>query len=163
MHDLPRIRWDQRAGPARNARRELPALAAAWFAYVRQTLAAHPSPAELHRVRLSTKQLRYTLELFRPCYGTSLDARLEALREVQQALGDLNDSVASRVLLKQSMGASAQRARVDQFLDRRARRQAGQFRKNWSEVFDAAGREQWFTDYLSRYARVPRKRAANPR
>ena len=156
VHELPRIRWDERAGPARNARRELPALAAAWFAYVRETLASNPPLAGLHPVRLATKRLRYTLELFRPCYGPGLDVRLEALRQVQQALGDLNDSVASRALLQASMPRSAQGAHVNHFLDHRAHRQAGQFRKSWSEVFDAPGREPWFTGYLSRRARAPR-------
>ena len=163
MRELPRIKWDERAGPARNARRELPALAAAWFAYVREIIAAEPPLAGLHRVRLATKHLRYTLELFRPCYGPGLDARLEALRELQQSLGDLNDSVASRALLKPSLGTLAQGARVDRFLDQRARRQAGQFRKYWSEIFDAPGREQWFTVYLSRHARAPGRSGARTR
>jgi len=157
MHEFPHIAWDERAGPASNARRKLPALASAWFAYVRKTLAADPPLAGLHPVRLATKRFRYTLELFRPCYGPGLDARLEALRQVQQSLGDLNDSVASRALLKPAMVRSSQGAGVDGFLDQRALGQAAQFRKSWSEVFDAPGREQWFTNYLSRHARPPRK------
>jgi CHAD domain-containing protein len=156
MQKKAHIEWDERAGPISNARRELPALAADYFAYVREVLAHRTPPAELHRVRLATKRLRYTLELFRDCYGPGLEARLEALRKVQQALGDLNDSVASRELLKKAMGSPAQSARVDKFLEQRAREQARQFRQHWAEVFDAEGREQWFAGYLSRNARTPR-------
>ena len=157
MPKTPNIEWDERAGPIPNARRELPPLAAAYFAYVREVLADRSSPAELHCVRLATKRLRYTLELFRDCYGPGLEDRLEALRQVQQALGDLNDSVASRELLKKSMGSPAQGARVDKFLEQRARQQARQFRQHWTEVFDAHGRERWFAGYLRRPARAPRK------
>lgn len=157
MPKIAHLEWDEQAGPIPNTRRELPALAAAYFAYVRDVLADRPPPAELHRVRLATKRLRYTLELFRDCYGPGLEARLEALRKVQQALGDLNDSVASRELLKKAMGSSAQSARVDKFLEQRARQQARQFRQHWTEIFDAQDREQWFAGYLSRNARAPHK------
>lgn len=157
MHEMPQIEWGFRTGPAHQAGRELPSLVAAYFAYVREVLAQDPPPAELHRLRLATKRLRYTLELFRDCYGPGLEVRLRALQEVQQALGDLNDSVASRTLLKRALGSSPQGARIDKFLASRAQKQALQFRNHWVEVFDRAGREEWFAGYLSRNAQSPRK------
>jgi CHAD domain-containing protein len=111
-------RWDDRAGAAANARRELPRLAASYFARVRELLAEEPSPSKLHRLRLATKRLRYTLELFRPCYGPGLETRLAALRRVQQLLGEVNDSGAAGRLLSKSMSAaSPQRARILRFLE----------------------------------------------
>jgi CHAD domain-containing protein len=146
--------WDQKASAGANARAELPALVAQYFALVRKLLAKNPSPPELHRLRLATKRLRYTLELFRPCYGPGLEARIAGLRELQQLLGEVNDSSAARRLLAEAMRESAQRARVETFLDERAAEKAQDFRKHWVEVFDAAGREQWWTGYLERQARM---------
>ena len=84
-------RWDARTAAAANARRELPRLVAAYFARVRELLADNPPPAKLHAIRLETKRMRYTLELFRPCYGPGMDTRLAALRHIQQLLGEVND------------------------------------------------------------------------
>ena len=90
-----------------------------------------PHSRRLHRLRLATKRLRYTLELFRPCYGPGLEARLEELRKVQQRLGELNDCVAAWNLLSKGMGRSSARARVGKFLRGRARQQAKDFRDEW--------------------------------
>jgi CHAD domain-containing protein len=143
---LYRARWDERADAAANARRELPLLATDYFARARKLLAEDPPPAKLHALRLDTKRLRYTLELFRPCYGPGLEARLEALRRVQQLLGEVNDSVATATLLPQG-------ARGRRFLENRAETQAQEFRKHWAEAMDAPGQVERWTAYLSRNAR----------
>jgi len=111
-----------------NARSELPKRAADYFAEVRKTLAENPTLAELHRVRLATKRLRYTLELFRPCYGPGLETRLAALRAIQQLLGEVNDSVSAAKLLPKSMrarnmwsGAVKRRPRSSEALERGVR------------------------------------------
>jgi len=159
MSKLPQARWDERAGAAANGRRELPQLAAGYFAQIRTLLADDPSPVKLHRVRLLTKRLRYTLELFRPCYGPGLEPRLAALHRIQQSLGEVNDSAAAGRLVSKSMSAaSPQRARILRFLDERAAAKAEEFRKDWSEVFDAPGQERWWTTYLARHARTPGRR-----
>jgi CHAD domain-containing protein len=159
MSKLHQVGWDERAGAATNARRELPQLAASYFARVRALLADDPSAAYLHRVRLLTKRLRYTLELFRPCYGPGLETRLAALHRIQQSLGEVNDSAAAGRLLSKSMSAaSPQRARLLRFLEERATVKAQEFRKDWAEVFDAPGQEHWWTTYLARHARTPGRR-----
>ena len=159
MSKLHPVAWDERAGAAVNARRELPRLAASYFAQVRALLAEAPSAAKLHRVRLLTKRLRYTLELFRPCYGPGLETRLASLHRIQQSLGEVNDSAAAGRLLSKSMStASPQRARLLRFLEERAAIKAQEFRKDWAEVFDAPGQESWWTTYLARHARTPGRR-----
>jgi CHAD domain-containing protein len=159
MSKLHQVAWDERAGATANARRELPRLAASYFAQVRALLANDPSPAKLHRLRLLTKRLRFTLELFRPCYGPGLETRLAALRRIQQSLGEVNDSTAAARLISKSMStASPQRARVLQHLEERAAVKAQEFRKDWAEVFDAPGQEIWWTTYLARHARTPGRR-----
>jgi CHAD domain-containing protein len=160
MSKLHQVAWDERAGATANARRELPRLAASYFAQVRALLANDPSPAKLHRLRLLTKRLRFTLELFRPCYGPGLETRLAALRRIQQSLGEVNDSTAAARLISKSMStASPQRARVLRYLEERAAVKAQEFRKDWAEVFDAPGQEIWWTTYLARHARTPGRRA----
>ena len=95
-----RIEWDEKAGVLPNARRELPRLVAAYFSRVREVLAEDGSPRKLHRLRLASKRLRYTLELFRPCYPAGLEERLDALKKLQDWLGEVNDAVASARLLR---------------------------------------------------------------
>ena len=148
MSKRKRATWEAGAGAAANARRELPRLAADYFAGVRKTLAEDPTLPELHRVRLATKRLRYTLELFRPCYGPGLETRLAALRFIQQLLGEVNDCVSAGKLLPKSM-------RAHEYVQRRGEAKAGEFRKHWAEVFDAPGQESRWTAFLGR---KPRKR-----
>jgi CHAD domain-containing protein len=143
---LYRAKWDERTDAAANARRELPRLAADYFARARKLLAEDPPPAKLHALRLDTKRLRYTLELFRPCYGPGLEARLQSLRRVQQLLGEVNDSVATAALLPKG-------ARGRRFLENRAETQAQDFRKHWAETMDAPGQVERWTAYLARNAR----------
>ena len=159
MNKPPRIRWDTRIPPDVNARRHLPQLVADYFAQGRALLANHPQPAELHALRLATKRLRYTLELFRPCYGPGLSTRIAALRELQQLLGEINDTTAAARTLHAVMnGNSPERARIDGFLRRQGEAKAARFYKQWREVFDAPGQEQWWTSYLARRSRQPEKR-----
>jgi CHAD domain-containing protein len=160
MSKLHRANWDERAGGTANARRELPQLAASYFARVRALLADDPSAAKLHRLRLLTKRLRYTLELFRPCYGPGLETRLAALHRIQQLLGEVNDCAAAGRLLSKSLStASPQRAHILRFLEERAAVKAQEFRTDWAGVFDAPGQESWWTTYLARHARAPGRRA----
>jgi CHAD domain-containing protein len=151
-------RWDARAAAAANARRELPRLVAAYFARVRALLADHPPPAKLHAIRLETKRLRYTLELFRPCYGPGLDTRLAALRHIQQLLGEVNDCSTTERWIDHAMKPSPQRVRIAKFLATRAAAQAQVFHAAWTSVFDAPGQELWWTRYLARHARTPARR-----
>ena len=53
---------------------------------------------DLHRFRLATKHLRYTMELFAPVYGRAVAARLDVLKRVQTHLGKVNDCDTARSL-----------------------------------------------------------------
>ena len=141
-----RTGWNEREDATANARRELPRLAAEYFARVRRVLEKEPSPEKLHRLRLATKRLRYTLELFRPCYGPGLETRLAALRDIQQSLGEVNDCIATARMLPKSAPARA-------WLDRRTSAKAEEFRKRWAQEFGAPGQESRWTAYLSRNVR----------
>ena len=158
MANKNKIKWQVDAGAVQNARARLPKLARAYVAEMRKGLADDPTPAELHRLRLASKHFRYTLELFRPCYAAGLEERIEALKQVQDLLGDCNDAVASQpridAVLRRNREAK-QRMRI--YLKDLAAAKAAAFRKHWTDVFDAEGREEWWTGYLARNARPPVK------
>lgn len=157
MGKADQIRWDERAGAAANARRHLPLLVSRYFTEIRRLLAEDPPPAKLHPLRLETKRFRYTLELFRACYGPGFETRVAGLRRIQQALGDVNDGTATWRLLETKMKHSPQRVRMERFLAERAAHQAQAFRKEWA-AFDAPGQEQRWVTYLARNARTPAKK-----
>jgi CHAD domain-containing protein len=149
------VQWDDDAGVAANAREQLPKLVQTHFALVRQVLAGNPGPDRLHPLRVSGKRLRYWLELFRPCYGPGLEERIEELKQVQDLLGEVNDSVAALGLIQKVMRQSRQRTHVEQLATARAAGKAKAFRAHWQNVFDAPGREGWWTSYLAREAHAP--------
>ena len=147
MAPAQRLKWNQRAGVAANARRELPRMVSAYFSRVRAFLAEDGTPRSLHRMRLASKRLRYTLELFRPCYPAGLEDRLNALKLLQDRLGEVNDAVVSAQMLR---GALKRQPKVRKFLEERAAEQAAEFAREWKETFDAPGREAWWTGFLAR-------------
>ena len=150
MSNSRRIPWDSRRSPGENSALHLPDLVTWYLSYVRKALAKNPQPAELHRLRLATKRLRYTLELFRSCYGPGLESRLAVLRKVQQRLGDLIDCVAASNLLAETMPRSPQRARVTGLLEKQAGEHAALFTAEWQRLFETPGREKWWKNYLAR-------------
>jgi CHAD domain-containing protein len=143
------MKWNEHSSAEANARRLLPRLTSEYFAEVRDALTEKQSPARLHRIRLASKKVRYTLELFRSCYPAhEFDARLEALKDVQTSLGDVNDAVAAWRLLGKLMPHSPRRQALREFLKSRAAKKAEEFREHWTEQFDAPGRERWWTEFL---------------
>ncbi|SRR5579883_110025 len=154
------LQWNPKDSVLFNASRELPALVAAYFAQVREALSGEPKAADLHPVRLLTKRLRYTLELFRPCYGPGLRERLAALRRIQQCLGEVNDCVTVKaVVARFSKKGSPVRHRCERFLQKRSAAKIQEFRREWRESFDAPGRERWWTTYLARHARLAQRKS----
>jgi CHAD domain-containing protein len=140
------------ATASRRARRILPPMAERYFALGRE-LSAHEAagPAEMHGFRLATKRLRYTLELFRPCYGPAMEKRLEELRAIQTYLGDLNDcDVARRLAGQVAPPGGRDRRRFEEYLAARAGKKASAFRRRWRDAFDAPGRERAWRAYLAR-------------
>jgi CHAD domain-containing protein len=138
-----RARWYLSDSLTANARRELPLMAAAYFADVRLTLAANPPLPEMHRLRLGAKRLRYGLELFRALYGPGLDGRLKSLRKIQRLLGELNDAVTAAALLPR---AAVSRNKLLE----RANESLRQFRAYWELEFAPPERERAWVAYLAK-------------
>ena len=152
---MSRVEWNPRAGVVANAQRRLPRLAEEFFSQVGVALAGDPDAGQLHRVRLAAKHMRYTLELFRACYGPALEQRIESLRQLQQVLGEINDcSVARRLVL--AGRPSPNRTKAERFLTERQRDKTAELRKRWAEGMGAAHEQRSWIRYLAQHAREPR-------
>lgn len=142
------IHWDESMTATAAARARLPQMAQAYFKAGRKLADA---PASFHKFRLATKALRYTLELFRPCYGPALDRRLSALAAIQDSLGAISDCATTRELIAAKLPEDApERIRMDSYLDAAARRKRLEFRRYWLRTFDQPGQERLWLNYLSR-------------
>jgi CHAD domain-containing protein len=155
----PDLLWDESKPAAECARQVLPKLAADFFGQGRKVVTATPSIEDLHKLRLTVKRFRYTLELFRPCYGNGLEQRLEALKRMQDHLGAMNDCEASTALVQQSLSEVAGREEFLQFLEGRGEEQRGNFLRHWQEIFDAPGQQEWWVEYLARPETIASGRA----
>lgn len=138
-----RIAWDEDANARSNARTHLPILAEQYFRAGREMLEGKHSHKAMHKFRLRTKHFRYTLELFRSVYGATLEKRLEMLKPVQDALGDLNDCASARELL----GKHSRKTHA--FLKKRAKKKIAEFKDCWRDAFDAPGQGEDWLKYLA--------------
>jgi CHAD domain-containing protein len=143
--------WKPEAPATLEARRVLPRLVREYFKAGRK-LNEQISPRALHAFRLMTKHLRYTLEAFEPLYGAALKPRIDALRPIQNALGESNDC---EVLLALMGGQLPVRARAT--ISKRAREKRDEFLRYWREEFDAAGEDKKWEGYLKRATPNPVK------
>ena len=57
---------------------------------------ARPKLKEFHRLRIEMKRLRYALEFMAPAYEGALDPVIDRTVEIQDCLGELQDSVFTR-------------------------------------------------------------------
>jgi len=64
-------------------------------------------PADLHRLRLAVKRLRYALHYFAPLFQKRrVEAMRQALESLQQALGGAHDCMVAAALLRQLRGSA---------------------------------------------------------
>jgi CHAD domain-containing protein len=153
-----KIRWDVSKTVTGNASEKLPELARGFFKVGRELAAKEASFEALHHFRLLTKRFRYTLELFRPCYGPSLEQRIELLQTVQQDLGDINDCATTQELIrKRDDLGPAQRDWLVGNLKMLAAARIAKFREHWHLEFGQPARERSWTNYLTRFAGPRRK------
>jgi CHAD domain-containing protein len=136
---------------AQTARQMLPGMAQDFFEQGDEAAGAKAVPRELHRFRITSKRFRYTLELFTPLYGASLNPKLEAIRRGQALLGDINDFETVRNMLAQYDGAEATTA----WLKRRQRKRLLEFREYWEATFSKEERRSWI-DFLKHLPHEPR-------
>jgi CHAD domain-containing protein len=141
-----------KAPAARTARQMLPGMTQDFLERGDEAASVKAHPRELHRFRLASKKFRYTLELFMPLCGTSLNPKLEAIRRVQTLLGDINDFETVRDMLGQYEGAET----VIAWLKKRQRKRLVEFREYWATTFAPAEERQSWIDFLKHLAAEPR-------
>jgi len=133
--------WNPSQDAAQNARTKLPKRVEKYFKAGREVVRGKNTPKELHRFRVATKRFRYTLELFRPVYGPSLDRQLSALRNLQDVLGQLSDHHTIQTL---TIGDKPLQAMLDSASEGHLER----FHRAWKE-FDSDGRLQRWKAYFA--------------
>ena len=160
---MKKLRWDESLGAAENSRGVLPGLACAYFEAGRELMGKTPQPPALHRFRLDTKALRYTLELFRPCYGPGLERHLAVLQKIQGYLGLISDYATTTGLVAAHLAENApERVRIEALLIARARRKFLELRRYWRGVVDAPGAERRWRNYLARPRRWQQQLPTSP-
>jgi CHAD domain-containing protein len=148
-----KIRWEGEKSVVENAAGKLPDLARGFFAAGRELEGSEPPLEDLHNFRLLTKRFRYTLEQFRHCYGPGLGQRIDALRKLQQYLGEISDCATTSDLLDRRTDLSKPlRLRLQRRMKELAAARVANFRRHWKREFPPR-RERWWMDYLGRFAR----------
>jgi CHAD domain-containing protein len=130
------MKWKPSGTAAESAHKALPKLAQKYFKAGRQAANGKRSAKELHRFRIATKEFRYSLELFRPVYGPSLERHINALRELQSVLGKLNDHHTLKPFFK---GDKALKAKLDAAMEKHL----GQFHEQWKKVDADGALKRW--------------------
>lgn len=119
---------------------------AATFIDAGDELANHPeSRRRLHKFRIRAKRLRYTLECFAGLYAAALAKRTERVKAVQTVLGHLQDTVASRRLLRKAGATKG----VLQLLRAEGVRRLEEFQELWPKLFPEGSAALW-ARYLRR-------------
>lgn len=143
-----KIRWEGGKSVAENAGEKLPELARGFFEAGRE-LGPQASFKDLHRFRLLTKRFRYTLELFRPCYGPALERRIEALQTLQQDLGEVSDCASTEaMLLDRDDLPKAEKDRLVRKVRDLAAARTAKFQRHWRADFAPRRREREWVRYL---------------
>ena len=123
----------------------LPVMIVEYYKAGRNAAATKKVGSSLHRFRLKTKRFRYTIELFRESCGPAFGKRLDGLRPIQNALGDINDCVTARGLL-----SSSARKAAKSFLDKREKKKLKEFQFYWQNQFDKEGAEASWIRYVEK-------------
>jgi len=104
-----------------NARRVLAIRIAEFYSF--EPVVPHPELSEaLHDLRISTKRLRYTLELFRPQFKKAGERQIDRVKAIQEELGSLHDHD----------------VRIDMIGDELSRLMVEQSQKTRSDIADAS-------------------------
>jgi len=112
----------------------------------------HKAPAaRTHRLRVAAKKLRYTMELFAPVCGPSVDEWIGKIRALQGVLGSISDCEMVRAMIEVHGG----NRKIDASLRRKVRRKLGEFRALWTQEFSSPS-----GDGLIKQMRPPNKPAA---
>jgi CHAD domain-containing protein len=109
-------------------------------------LSRHPSPDDLHEVRIRTKRARYAAELIQAAAGVRGEKFINQARKVQDILGEHQDAVVIEDYLHDVVGSrEAAHALQQHLLDRQRKRRKkarAAFFEAWPKL-ERRGRKAW--------------------
>ncbi len=148
-----KVSWTVKKNAAQNAARVLPALVEEVFRAGRKVARPDSPKKPLHQFRLAVKRFRYTLELFRPCYGPVLTRRLDTLKALQDFLGEINDCEMTLGRLENAeLTGLDESGPLRDFVAARMQAKRDAFVTHWHETFDRPGEEAAWAGYFRRFA-----------
>jgi CHAD domain-containing protein len=150
---------DTRIPVEQTAHRILPRMAADFVERGNAAAGSKVSPVKLHAFRLASKKFRYTLELFAPLYGSTLNGWIDSIKAIQTLLGDINDCQTVAHMLAGYKGSDA----MATWLKKRQRRKTEQFSRQWQEEFGEAAAVRNRIRSLQHPGQTPRKPAGRAR
>ncbi len=155
--------WDPTQTSSENAAIVLPKIAKDFFRRGRKIVQPETPDKKLHRFRLRAKRFRYTLELFKPCYGPTLGEHISAVKQMQDHLGTMNDCAATLELIAASDLADLDGTQqLRGYLEHRGQRERTNFFGYWRRTFGPDDAEKRWMDYLERFAgRVAKSQLQN--
>ena len=129
---------DSKASAAENAGRLLPEMVEELFGAGDEASRPDSNRPKMHRLRLQSKQVRYTLELLEPVYGKRAKKILESLKGLQEKLGAINDCATTLEMIRRDRGAAAAVRRL-------AGEREAEFREYWKNRFGPREKARWKT------------------
>jgi CHAD domain-containing protein len=126
---------ESRGTAEEHARSLLTAMTEELFRAGREAARPDSSHQKMHRFRLKTKRMRYTLELFTDVYGRKTENIMEALKSLQAKLGAINDCATTLEMIRRDRAAAAVR--------RLAAEREAAFRSYWKKHFGLPERSRW--------------------
>ncbi len=145
--------WDSTRTSSENAAVVLPRLARKFFSKGRKLIQWETPDRKLHDFRLRAKRFRYTLELFKPCYGPTFNEHVRAIKQLQDHMGTMNDCAATLDLLE-TPGLRGQEGaqQLRDALKRRISSERAGFFTYWQTHFAGEDVEKRWMDYLECFA-----------
>ena len=137
----PRVLEDAAGAPAASELRS--ALERPWqhLEHAVEGAREDPSDASLHAVRIRAKRARYAAEAVSPVFGRRAEAFAEAAADLQDALGEHQDSVVARAWLRDAAASGAD-AFVAGELSAIEAQAAAAVRATWPKAWKALSRKR---------------------
>ncbi|MCA8960198.1 MAG: CHAD domain-containing protein [Planctomycetes bacterium] len=114
-------------------------------------------PERYHRLRVRAKALRYAIEFHRSLYGKRAERMIEAMKTLQDLLGDHQDADVARRHLRElrEVGLPANTNFVLGILDERYRRRAIELRRAFPKAYESVDGKPWRRLFERMEARRP--------
>lgn len=139
-----------------NFGRVLPRLVGRYFARGRRLVKNQAPNEALHRFRIRTKRVRYTLELYADLFPEAVGASLEAFQRIQQVLGELQDQRMFAARLKQQARADPDHSGEYEALRRAAGKKQAALRKAFFRAWKKLEKSRAERTLLRRIQRASR-------